>query len=189
MDLTYHVRKSWDDSSSQVGIDYKFLINAQKACDKLEGYFVFNSDGIQVYPEQEEKISLMEVGAEVEIVPGACYVDGTPVHQEYIGDKMVIKRIEGDAYVLSKTKRAPAIKAIKADYVVPYSEEPLAAIDPFYVSVTADETFIKLTPNSKAKNIDKAVKYSFYKIINEKDNWGKLEKGAGWINLNDVIRL
>ena len=43
MELKYHIRKKWDDPKSQIGIDYNYLINAQKACDKLEGYFVFDS--------------------------------------------------------------------------------------------------------------------------------------------------
>jgi hypothetical protein len=46
---TYRVRKSWEDSKSQVGA-YSVLENAKKACDKAgKDYKVYNSKGEQVY--------------------------------------------------------------------------------------------------------------------------------------------
>lgn len=44
----YRVRKSWEDSKSQLGA-YKILANAIKRCE--EGYYVFDSNGNVVYPE------------------------------------------------------------------------------------------------------------------------------------------
>lgn len=45
----YRVRKSWDDTKSQIGA-YKDLNNAKKQCDKNKGYKVFDDKGKQVYP-------------------------------------------------------------------------------------------------------------------------------------------
>lgn len=45
----YRVRKTWEDSKSQVGA-YKNLDNAKECCDKYEGYHVYNSKGEAVYP-------------------------------------------------------------------------------------------------------------------------------------------
>lgn len=45
----YRVRKSWEDSKSQVGA-YKSLDNAKECCDKYNGYHVYNSKGEAVYP-------------------------------------------------------------------------------------------------------------------------------------------
>lgn len=45
----YRVRKTWEDSKSQVGA-YKNLDNAKECCDKYEGYHVYNSKGKAVYP-------------------------------------------------------------------------------------------------------------------------------------------
>ena len=51
-DNLYRVRKSWNDSKSQIGA-YSVLENAKKACKN--GYFVFNSKGEVVYPIEEKK--------------------------------------------------------------------------------------------------------------------------------------
>ena len=46
----YRVRKSWNDASSQKGA-YSVLDNAIAEAKKHSGYKVFNSKGVQVYPE------------------------------------------------------------------------------------------------------------------------------------------
>jgi hypothetical protein len=51
----YRVRKSWNDSKSQLGA-YSILANAIKTCDKAgEGYYVFNSAGEVIHPETKKK--------------------------------------------------------------------------------------------------------------------------------------
>lgn len=47
----YRVRKSWSDSKSQLGA-YKVLDNAKACADKNPGYYVFDSAGKSIYPEE-----------------------------------------------------------------------------------------------------------------------------------------
>ena len=50
----YRVRKSWKDAKSQLGA-YTVLANAKKTCDKAgAGYYIFNSAGEVVYPEEKK---------------------------------------------------------------------------------------------------------------------------------------
>lgn len=51
----YRVRKSWDDSKSQIGA-YATLKWAKLSADKHPDYKVFNSSGDCVYPVPEEKV-------------------------------------------------------------------------------------------------------------------------------------
>jgi hypothetical protein len=52
----YRIRKSWQDEKSQVGA-YTILANAKAACDKAgDGYYVFNSKGEKIYPEEKQTI-------------------------------------------------------------------------------------------------------------------------------------
>lgn len=46
----YRVRKSWKDVASQIGA-YTSLKNAIKCVNSNNGYFVYDNDGTQVYPE------------------------------------------------------------------------------------------------------------------------------------------
>lgn len=51
---TYRIRKSWNNSASQIGA-YSSLDNAKAACKN--GYYVFDSKGNIVYPEQSNSSS------------------------------------------------------------------------------------------------------------------------------------
>ena len=50
----FRVRKSWTDSKSQLGA-YTVLENAKKKVDENPGYFVFNEQGVAVYPTSSSK--------------------------------------------------------------------------------------------------------------------------------------
>jgi hypothetical protein len=50
----YRVRKSVNDSKTQIGA-YKTLANAKKQADANPGYFVFDKDGIKIYPIAKEQ--------------------------------------------------------------------------------------------------------------------------------------
>lgn len=47
----FRVRKSWNDSLTQIGA-YKVFENAKKECDTRSGYFVFNRKGELIYPNE-----------------------------------------------------------------------------------------------------------------------------------------
>jgi hypothetical protein len=59
----YRIRKSWEDSKSQVGA-YSVLENAKKACDKAgKDYKVYNAKGEQVYPDKKPDASKVDTSA------------------------------------------------------------------------------------------------------------------------------
>lgn len=67
----YRIRKNWKDAASQIGA-YTNFDNAKRACK--DGYYVFDSKGNIVYPEQKQEVapapvptkkSVQEIAAEV----------------------------------------------------------------------------------------------------------------------------
>jgi hypothetical protein len=59
----YRVRKSWTNAASQIGA-YTVLQNAKNARDKAgTGYYVFNSKGEIVYPEEKKVVSKVDTSA------------------------------------------------------------------------------------------------------------------------------
>ena len=56
-DSYYRVRKSWDDSKSQLGA-YKVLANAKKCADKNPGYTVYDPNGKAVYPTAQNEVAV-----------------------------------------------------------------------------------------------------------------------------------
>ena len=133
---------------------------------------------------------IYKIGDEVKIIEGAVTINGEAVKPMWIDKKLIVKDIHPEGYLLSQTKKAPSISAaIKAEYVIGFNEETIATIeiDPYHFSVNTDEAEIHAMPSNDSAVIRKATKFSLFKIVNEKNGWGKLEKGSGWINLNDGI--
>ncbi|WP_270851829.1 peptidoglycan recognition protein family protein [Clostridium tertium] len=68
----YRVRKTWEDSASQIGA-FSNLQNAKDCADANPGYSVFNSNGVKVYP-----VSTIVVGSKVRVT-GTNYATGESI--------------------------------------------------------------------------------------------------------------
>lgn len=72
----YRVRKTWEDSKSQLGA-YENLDNAKKEADKHPGYYVFDSDGKVVYPTDKpsnnKKETKLEIGDKIKLLTDTYY--------------------------------------------------------------------------------------------------------------------
>jgi hypothetical protein len=110
----YRVRKTWEDSKSQIGA-YTNLDNAKKACDKAgKDYEVYNSKGVAVYPEdrvvrEEEKApvkieSNFKVGDSVSLVSGATYISGKEIPSWLYKTKLYVREVRKNGDVVFSTK-------------------------------------------------------------------------------------
>lgn len=75
-------------------------------------------------------------------------------------------------------------KALGGDYVKPV---PVVKF-PYIVTVTADELNVRTDAGVKYPITTVIHKNEKYTIVDEKNGWGKLKSGAGWINLNYTSR-
>lgn len=68
------MRKTWANSTSQVGA-YADLSNAKKACDSAgKGYYVYNSDGKAVYPtDSTYRVKVMVEALNIRSGPNTQY--------------------------------------------------------------------------------------------------------------------
>lgn len=169
----YRVRKSWVDAGTQIGA-YTSLENAKVACDKAGSeYHVFDASGKIVY-----SVASFKVGDVVKLVSGAKYTSGKSVPTWVINSKLYVRQIKSNGdIVVSLLKVGPITGTVASKYVTTYSNVL------YQVQVTADALNIRAGAgaNYKIKGVikDKGV----YGITAEKNGWGKLASGAGWISL------
>ena len=94
--VLYRVRKSWDDSKSQIGA-YKSLDNAKSACDKAgDGYHVFDNNGEAVYPVASKANTKIDTIKEVQSWANTNYKSGLTVDGIYgnVTKKALIKILQ-----------------------------------------------------------------------------------------------
>lgn len=195
-ELQYYVRKSWDDVASQVGIPYNFLINAKKACDKLDDYYVFDSNGTLVYPEVKKEIlpkveekEMFKIGDEVRLIPGATFVSGKEIKAGWFNSKLYVRDINDGNITISNAKKGSVIGTVADSALVNYNDN--ISIEGFndYPVIVKENTTIHNGANKNNKIIGQAKKYNLYTIIQEQNGMGKLKIGAGWIDLNKVDKI
>ena len=193
----YRVRKAWEDSKSQIGA-YSDLNNAKKACDKAgKDYEVYNSKGVAVYPiapAEVEKVISYKVGDEVSFISGATYSNGVKVPTWLYSYKLYVREILKDDTVIISTQKTGAITgAVKISQIVPYKEKETSVINPkfvpYVVRVSTDILNVRSGPGTNYKITTQIYKSQLYTIVDEKNGWGKLKSGAGWIALNYTTKV
>lgn len=80
---------------------------------------------------------------------------------------------------------------INLNYVKPYVEPSIGTskVVSYRVRITADSLNVRKEPNATAKVTTTVKKGNVFTIVEEKNGWGKLKSGAGWINLSYTTKL
>ena len=103
----YRVRKSWEDISSQIGAFSNFD-NAKACADSNNGYRVFNSIGVKVYPE----INNIIIGSKVKII-GSFYATGEAIPNWVKENVYTISEIYSNKVLLEEILSWVYIKDLK----------------------------------------------------------------------------
>lgn len=78
---------------------------------------------------------------------------------------------------------------INLRYVKPYVETSNSTAVNYRVRITADSLNVRKEPNATSAITTTVAKGGVFTIIEEKNGWGRLKSGAGWINLKYTERL
>ncbi len=193
----YRVRKTWEDEKSQIGA-YSNLDNAKEVCDKAgKGYEVYNNEGVAIYPIQDLiKESKYKLGDEVSLTLDATYVTGRKIPGWVKDLKMYVREIyENGNIVISTFPSGPITGVVSPNYLTPYANKNEAAekvveqpsikpFEPYTVLITTELLNVRVGPGTKYKITTQVREFEVYTIIEEKNGWGKLKSGAGWISLD-----
>ena len=187
----YRIRKTWEDEKSQVGA-YSDLNSAKKACDKAgKEYEVYNSKGVAIYPvaPAEKEVSSYKIGDEVSLISGAKYSNGASIPNWVIKMKMYVREIRKNGEIVISTQKTGAITGtVKSNQLKPYTatsstSNKVSTFVPYIVRVNTDVLNIRSGAGTNYKINGQVKKYELYTIVDEKNGWGKLKSGAGWISL------
>ena len=193
----FRVRKSWEDATSQAGAFTDFE-NAKKACDKAgDEYEVYDGEGIAIYPKEmavEIPAAGFPVGSEVMLRPGAKYFNGKNIPAWVFETKLYVREVrETGSVVISTQKKGAITGVVKMDDLIEYSEErkvqEVITFVPYLVKVAVDGLNVRSGPGTGYRINTQVTKNQVYTIVDEKNGWGKLKSGAGWIALQYVRKI
>ena len=199
----YRVRKSWKDEKSQIGA-YENLEYAKAACDKAgSAYHVYDSKGEQIYPKVTQQAkpntttttskpatqAKIEKNDPVKLVNNAVYDNGKAIPAWVKSLTWIVKEVKGDCAIIDKSKdgKYSINSPVNVKYLTLATKKQV--ISPYRVRVTADKLNFREGPGTNYKVAGFVKKNQVYTIVEEKNGWGKLKSGAGWLSLSYVKKI
>ena len=140
-------------------------------------------------------IETFKIGEIAQLIPGATYIDGKSIPAWIINSKIYIRSEMQDnnsiAFSISKTGPITGVTNISnlMKYIPGENIEINSTFENYVIKVTADVLNIRAGAGTNFKVIGQLRKFDLCTIIAEKNNWGKLKNGAGWICLDYVQKL
>lgn len=117
----------------------------------------------------------LSVGDEVKLSSDAVYTSGKNIPKWVINSKLYVREIRDNGIVFSLLKSGPVTGVADKKY--------FTKVCPYVVRVTTEALNIRNGPGTIYK-INGVIKdKGSYTIVEEKNGWGKLKSGAGWISL------
>lgn len=157
---------------------------------------VSGNDSIKVSGEGNIKVSgetkpvkpadkTLKVGSEVSLLPGATYASGAKIPDWVFKSKMYIREMRAnDICVISTKKTGPITGVVALEDLTPYeANSPATNFVSYIVAITANTLNVRAGAGTNYKINTQVKKNQLYTIVNEKNGWGKLKSGAGWISL------
>lgn len=144
--------------------------------------------------EQEEiKPVSLAIGDTVTLASGAKYTNGKNVAGFVFKMKLYVRAINGDNITVSILKSGAITGVVSRKYIVkdgqPVVEsEAQAAAVPYLVKVECTDLNIRSGADVSYKSKG-YIQPGIYTIVEEKNGFGKLKSGAGWISLKYVTKM
>ena len=193
----YVIRKTWADTKSQIGA-YANLDNAKKARDKAGAdYEVYDiKTGALIYPTAPGSEDF-HVGDTVKIVKNAIWSNGSTVPAWLLPKNLYVRKINSNGLItvsiLEKGAITGVIKPEYLDLITSTATTPSAPAKPsnfksYLVIITANSLNVRNGAGTQYKVNSTVKKGQVFTIIDEKNGWGKLKSGAGWISLKDYTK-
>lgn len=135
-----------------------------------------------IIPEEEVKF---EAGMEVALLNGAVFTNGKTVASWMFNKKLYVRKVDGDNITISTVKSGAVSGIVDKKWLKAWDNALVAApgFDEYVVTITADVLNVRAGAGTNYKINAQVKRHQKYTIIDEKDGWGKMKNGTGWISL------
>ena len=143
----------------------------------------------------EKLAQQFKVGMKVRLLPGALFSTGAKIPDWVFNSVLYVRQIKRNGLIVFSTKSYGAITGItlvtnlEPDDTDATPVKPADDFSAYLVKVTASALNVRTGPGTQYKVVTCITKNQVYTIVAEKNGWGKLKSGAGWIHLDYVRKI
>ena len=142
-----------------------------------------------IIPEEEEL--KLEPGTEVMLTKDAIFTNGKSIASWLFNKKLYVRKINGDNVIISTVQSGAVSGIVDKKYLKKYNDSLIAApgFEEYVIMITGDVVNVRAGAGTKYKVNTQVKQNQLYTIIDEKDGWGRLKNGSGWICLDFTKKI
>lgn len=131
---------------------------------------------------------MLEVGNTVKLHEDAVFTDGRIPDSKLFSLTLYVRTVKDNGiYTIGRAKTGAVLGDVKEEFLTDLSENAIV-IDPYIVMLQKDvPLYAKADLGSSV--LKTVGKFGMYTIIDEQNGMGKIKKGNGWFNLDDVVKI
>lgn len=132
---------------------------------------------------------MFKVNDAIQIIAGAVYLNnGKEVPVSLLNTKLYIREVKNNSCVIARAKTGPVLGEIPNEHIR-LVEGNISIIKPYCVRVNDPNFPVYHSPNKNSGIVKRFDNLPLLTIVDEKNGFGKIKVGAGWIDLSKVDKL
>ncbi len=130
-----------------------------------------------------------KIGDAVQVIAGAIYLNNNKeVPNSLLNTKLYIREIKNNNYVIARAKTGPILGEVSGEFIH-LVEGNIHVIKPYTVQIDDSNFPVYHSANKNSGIIKRFNNFPLLTIVDEKNGFGKIKIGAGWIDLSKVTKL
>ena len=129
------------------------------------------------------------IGSEVRLMPNTIFLNNNKeATEEQLKLKLYVRDIKDDKYTVARAKTGPILGIVAKDNLKDANEN-IPQIEPYIIQILESNTPLYHSSNKNSGILKRLNRFSLFTIVNEKNGFGKIKNGAGWIELTKAQKL
>lgn len=129
-----------------------------------------------------------KVGDAVQVIPGAAYVNNKEIPNDVLRIKLYVREVKKDICTVARAKRGPLLGDIAVNNLK-LVDGNIEVIEPYNIQVRNLNVPLYNSANKNSGIIRRLDHFELLTIVDEKNGFGKIKVGAGWVELEKVHKL
>jgi uncharacterized protein YfaS (alpha-2-macroglobulin family) len=132
---------------------------------------------------------MFKINDTVQVLPGSIYLNtNKEIPDSILNIKLYVREVKENSCVIARAKTGAILGEISNENLK-VIDGNIAAIEPYLVRIPTDNIPLYNSANKNSGIIKRLNRFSLITIVDEKNNFGKIKVGAGWIDLSKVERI
>lgn len=130
-----------------------------------------------------------KIGDGVQVIAGAIYLNNNKeVPASLLKTKLYVRDVKENACTIARAKSGPVLGDVSVESLR-VIDGNVVVIDPYLIRVPADNVPLYHSANKNSGIVRRLSRFSLLTIVDEKNGFGKIKVGAGWVELEKVKKL